>query len=134
MFRGLSSWLGLKQPEGAAAVGEPPSGDELSAGDAPPEEHPEQPTQEEPQPAEDPELLHQARGLGSESPPGREGGLEGDAGMEVGETGSVLPVMGDAKASPSRQVVSGMSLRTCRFLCGKPGRGKASSVPPFSGF
>ncbi|XP_006973281.1 synapse-associated protein 1 isoform X1 [Peromyscus maniculatus bairdii] len=65
MFRGLSSWLGLKQPEGAAAVGEPPSGDGLSAGDAPPEEHPEQPTQEEPQPAEDPELLHQARGLGN---------------------------------------------------------------------
>ncbi|XP_052575575.1 synapse-associated protein 1 isoform X2 [Peromyscus californicus insignis] len=65
MFRGLSSWLGLKQPEGAAAVGEPPSGDELSAGDAPPEEHPEQPTQDEQQPAEDPELLHQARGLGN---------------------------------------------------------------------
>ncbi|XP_060231263.1 synapse-associated protein 1-like isoform X1 [Meriones unguiculatus] len=68
MFRGLSSWLGLKQPEGPRAREEPPRGDELSAGDAPPEESPEppaEPTEEvEQQPAEEPELSHQDAGLG----------------------------------------------------------------------
>lgn len=69
MFRGLSSWLGLKQPEGPRAREEPPRGDELSAGDAPPEESPEppaEPTEEvEQQPAEEPELSHQDAGLGN---------------------------------------------------------------------
>lgn len=67
MFRGLSSWLGLKQPEGAAAREEPPGGDELSSGDAPPEESSEPPTEpivsEQQPPEEDPEHLPQARGL-----------------------------------------------------------------------
>ncbi|GAB1303264.1 Synapse-associated protein 1 [Apodemus speciosus] len=68
MFRGLSNWLGLKQPEGAAAGGESPRGDELSAGVAPAEESPErpgEPTEEEQQPTEDPQFLHQAKGLGN---------------------------------------------------------------------
>ncbi|XP_028617662.1 synapse-associated protein 1 [Grammomys surdaster] len=68
MFRGLSSWLGLKQPEGAAAGGEPLSRDKLSAGAAPPEESsewPVEPTEEEEQPTEDPQFLHQAKGLGN---------------------------------------------------------------------
>lgn len=71
MFRGLSSWLGLKQPEGAAAGEEPPSGDKLSlgaAGAAPPEkssERPLEPTEEEQQLTEDPQFLHQAKGLGN---------------------------------------------------------------------
>lgn len=66
MFQGLSSWLGLKQPEGATATGTPPRADELLAGDAPPDPHaqPLVELMEEPQhPARDPELLHQARGL-----------------------------------------------------------------------
>lgn len=74
MFQGLSSWLGLKQPEGAAAGGEPLGGDELSSGGSSPEESsepPAEPTKYEQQPTEDPELLHQAKGLGSESPPRR---------------------------------------------------------------
>ncbi|KAK7804712.1 hypothetical protein U0070_022415 [Myodes glareolus] len=68
MFRGLSSWLGLKQPEGAAAEGEPLGGDELSSGGSPPEERsepPAEPTEYKQQPTEDPELLHQAKGLGN---------------------------------------------------------------------
>lgn len=73
MFGGLSSWLGLKPPEGAAAEGEePPSrdGDKLSAGAAPSEESPErpvEPTEEQQQqpPTEDPQFLHQAKGLGN---------------------------------------------------------------------
>ncbi|KAL1766078.1 synapse-associated protein 1 [Sigmodon hispidus] len=68
MFRGLSSWLGLKQPEGTGGSGEPSRGEELSEGDAPPEESsepPAQPTEYDPQPTEDPELLHQAKGLGN---------------------------------------------------------------------
>lgn len=68
MFRGLSSWLGLKQPEGAAAGEEPPSGDELSSGAAPPEKSSEglvEPTEEEQQLTEDPQFLHQAKGLGN---------------------------------------------------------------------
>lgn len=63
MFRGLSSWLGLKQPEGAVAGGEQPGGDELSSGGLPPEEGSEPPAEQ--QPTEDPELLHQAKGLGN---------------------------------------------------------------------
>ncbi|XP_038955590.1 synapse-associated protein 1 isoform X1 [Rattus norvegicus] len=68
MFRGLSSWLGLKQPEGAAAGEEPPSGDKLSSGAAPPEKSSEglvEPTEEEEQLTEDPQFLHQAKGLGN---------------------------------------------------------------------
>lgn len=84
MFRGLSSWLGLKQPEGAAAGEEPPSGDELSSGAAPPEKSSEglvEPTEEEQQLTEDPQFLHQAKGLGSEFSPGPEGWLGGDEEM-----------------------------------------------------
>ncbi|XP_027288518.1 synapse-associated protein 1 isoform X2 [Cricetulus griseus] len=68
MFRDWSSWLGLKQPEGAAAKEEQPGADQPLAGDAPPEEHsksPAEPTEVEQQPTEDPALLHQAKGLGS---------------------------------------------------------------------
>ncbi|CAH6780076.1 synapse-associated protein 1 [Phodopus roborovskii] len=68
MFRGLSSWLGLKQPEGPVAKEEQPGGDELLSGDASPEEHskpPAETTEHEQQPTEDPELLHQAKGLGN---------------------------------------------------------------------
>lgn len=64
----MSSWLGLKQPEGAAAGGEPLGGDELSSGGSSPEERsepPAEPTKYEQQPTEDPELLHQAKGLGN---------------------------------------------------------------------
>lgn len=60
--------MGLKQPEGAAAGGEPLGGDELSSGGSPPEERsepPAEPTEYEQQPTEDPELLHQAKGLGN---------------------------------------------------------------------
>lgn len=98
MFRGLSSWLGLKQPEGAAAEGEPLGGDELSSGGSPPEERsepPAEPTEYKQQPSEDPELLHQAKGFGSESPPGREGGLGGGAGMPVCERGVGPPGLGN---------------------------------------
>ena len=95
MFGGLSSWLGLKPPEGAAAEGEePPSrdGDKLSAGAAPSEESPErpvEPTEEQQQqpPTEDPQFLHQAKGLGSEFSLGPESGLGGDAGMLMYEEG-----------------------------------------------
>ncbi|KAM5221884.1 synapse-associated protein 1 [Ctenodactylus gundi] len=55
MLRGLGTWLGLQQPE---ADGEQP------VGDAPPETVAE-PAEEEQRPAGDPELLHQARGLGN---------------------------------------------------------------------
>ncbi|XP_041495904.1 synapse-associated protein 1-like [Microtus oregoni] len=68
MFRGLSSWLGLKEPEGAAAGGEPLGGDEPSSGGSPPEERsepPAEPTESEQQPTGDPKLLHQAKGLGN---------------------------------------------------------------------
>ncbi|XP_038172839.1 synapse-associated protein 1 isoform X1 [Arvicola amphibius] len=69
MLRGLSSWLGLRQPEGAAAGGEPLGGDEQSEGDSPPEERsapPAEPTEcEQQQHTEDTELLHQAKGLGN---------------------------------------------------------------------
>lgn len=87
MFRGLSSWLGLRQPEGPRAREEPPRGDELSAGDAPPEESPEppaEPTVVEPQPPEEPELSHQDVGLSSESARVPEGGLGGRAGGGAG--------------------------------------------------
>uniref|UniRef100_A0A8C5KPG6 Synapse-associated protein 1 n=1 Tax=Jaculus jaculus TaxID=51337 RepID=A0A8C5KPG6_JACJA len=71
MFRGLSSWLGLKQPQAEATPlsGERPRGDELSAGDAQPEPGSEPVTEpaedEQPPDSEDPELLHQAKGLGN---------------------------------------------------------------------
>lgn len=92
MFGGLSSWLGLKQPEGAAAEGgEPPSrdADKLSAGAAPSEESPERPVEptEEQQPMEDPQFLHQAKGLGSEFSPGPEGRLGGHSGILMYEEG-----------------------------------------------
>lgn len=90
MFRDWSSWLGLKQPEGAAAKEEQPGADQPLAGDAPPEEHsksPAEPTEVEQQPTEDPALLHQAKGLGSEFPPGRKGGPGGDEGLQVCERG-----------------------------------------------
>lgn len=59
MFRGLSSWFGL-QPPGTGTDGKP------SAGDTPPQQRSDteaEPTEE--QQPEDPELLHQARGLGN---------------------------------------------------------------------
>ncbi|XP_062039186.1 synapse-associated protein 1 [Lepus europaeus] len=67
MFRGLSSWFGLRQP--AANDDEQPVGDGQPAGDAPPqprlEAEAESPVQEEQQPAGDQELLHQAKGFGN---------------------------------------------------------------------
>lgn len=74
------SW---KQPERAAAGGKPPSRDKLSAGAASPKESSErlvEPTEEEEQPTEDPQFLHQAKGLGSEFSPGPDSGLGGDTG------------------------------------------------------
>lgn len=69
MFRSLSSWFGLEQP---AAGGRQPEGDRPLEGDAPPQECSEAVTESaegEPQQAGDQELLHQAKGLGSESSP-----------------------------------------------------------------
>lgn len=67
MFQGLSSWFGLEQP---AASGRQSEGDGQRAGDAPPEQRAEavvESAEGEPQQAGDQELLHQAKGLGSES-------------------------------------------------------------------
>lgn len=61
MFRGLSNWLGLGQPETAAQQseegGSPPKVTPLELGSQ---------AVEEPQQAGDQELLHQAKGIGSE--------------------------------------------------------------------
>lgn len=66
MFRGLSSWFGLEQP---AAGGRQSEGDGQPEGDAPPEQRSETVAEPAPQQTGDQELLHQAKGLGSESPP-----------------------------------------------------------------
>lgn len=69
MFRGLSSWFGLEQPE---AGDRQYQGDGQPKGDAPPEQRSEavaESVEGELQEAGDQELLHQAKGLGSESPP-----------------------------------------------------------------
>lgn len=70
MFRGLSSWFGLEQP---AAGGRQSEGDGQVEGDASPQQCSEAVSESaaegEPRQAGDQELLHQAKGLGSESPP-----------------------------------------------------------------
>lgn len=78
MFRGLSSWFGLQQPETGDRQSEEdgqPEGDGQPKGDTAPEQRSEavaEPAEGASQQAEDQELLHQAKGLGSESPPGPE--------------------------------------------------------------
>lgn len=74
MFRGLSSWFGLQQPETGDRQSEEdgqPEGDGQPKGDTAPEQRSEavaEPAEGASQQAEDQELLHQAKGLGSESP------------------------------------------------------------------
>uniref|UniRef100_A0AC11DR16 Synapse associated protein 1 n=1 Tax=Ovis aries TaxID=9940 RepID=A0AC11DR16_SHEEP len=68
MFRSLSSWFGLEQP---AAGGRQSQGDGQPRGHAPPDQCSEavaESAEGEPQLARNQELLHQAKGLGSESP------------------------------------------------------------------
>lgn len=73
MFRSLSSWFGLEQP---AAGGRQSQGDGQPRGHAPPDQRSEavaESVEGEPQLAGNQELLHQAKGLGSESPLGPQG-------------------------------------------------------------
>ena len=73
MFRSLSSWFGLEQP---AAGGRQSQGDGQPRGHAPPDQCSEavaESAEGEPQLARNQELLHQAKGLGSESPLGPQG-------------------------------------------------------------
>lgn len=72
MFRGLSSWLGLEQPAAGRCQSE---GDGQPNADAPPEQRSEAVVESadgELQQIGDQELLHQAKGLSSESLPGPE--------------------------------------------------------------
>lgn len=64
MFRSFSSWFGSLQPAGGGLQSE---GDEQPERDAPPEPH-SAPLAE----SAEKELLHQAKGLGGECPPGPE--------------------------------------------------------------
>jgi hypothetical protein len=98
MFRGLGSWLGLQQPAAS---------DEQSPGDAPPEQSPEtvaESTEEERQPAEDQELFHQAKDLGSESLPDPRMGWELPLGFEAGqpEAGRGVERVGEEGVSVSQ--------------------------------
>lgn len=69
MLRGLGSWFGLQHPE---------AGDQQPEGDTSPEQRSEAESAEgKLQQAGDQELVHQARGLGSESP--RDQRLSGSA-------------------------------------------------------
>ena len=143
MFRGLTSWFGLEQP---AAGGLQYQGDGQPKGDAPPEQRSEavaDSAEGELQQAGDQELLHQAKGLGSESPPasgttefrrapashllpplgvghqwsGVWGG-ERKVCLSVGPlgTGEVDEDLGKAEASSSSQILCLKFLVTCHSL------------------
>lgn len=120
MFRGLSSWFGLEQP---APGGRQSEGDGQPKGDAPPEQRSEavaETAEGEPQQAGDQELLHQAKGLGSES-------LPGPVDQRVSESVRIPPPAAPGRGPPlvggRREGAEGVSV-VWRAWCGS-GQGRS---------
>lgn len=125
MFRGLSSWLGLQQPEADGRRSEEAGQPE---GNAPPEPPAEAEAAAE---SAERELLHQAKDLGGESPPGPERVRSAPALLFTGRgaggrkvclsvcalrTGEVGEELGKAEAASSGQILCLKFLVTCHSL------------------